>query len=98
MVAVPTVPLAVPPLGWMVVLVTTVPARPLAVPPVVGVPTGVYPLPAAKAVAGMANPAAKLSPTEPANTKASLKGCFTRCFLLKEMIWVSLNAVSANPS
>jgi hypothetical protein len=37
----PIVALAVPPLGWMVVLVTTVPARPLAVPPGVGAGLGV---------------------------------------------------------
>jgi CBS-domain-containing membrane protein len=40
-VALPTVPVAVPPLGWMVVLVTTVPASPVAVPPVVGLAAGV---------------------------------------------------------
>ena len=35
-VALPTVALAVPPLGWMVVVDTTLPGRPVAVPPGVG--------------------------------------------------------------
>jgi hypothetical protein len=41
MVALPTVPVATPPPGWMVVVEATVPASPVAVPPGVGVPPGV---------------------------------------------------------
>ena len=41
MVALPTVAVAVPPLGWMVEVDATVPASPVAVPPTAGVPAGV---------------------------------------------------------
>jgi hypothetical protein len=40
-VALPTVAVAVPPLGGMVVVDATVPGRPVAVPPTAGVPGGV---------------------------------------------------------